>query len=571
MNRRESSDSEDELAALLEAELAAADDENGVEDAIVSDEPVAKKPRLGNTAAGIAADARPAEAAAAAGSSVCPPHPGFMGGICIRCGAFKDEAEEQGVALSYIHRGLEVSKHEAERLRQGTADRLLASRKLLLILDLDHTLLNSTRFAEVSPEGEQALRGQLEAQPQDAQMLYCLPHMRMWTKLRPGVREFLEQAKERFELHVYTMGDRDYAAEMAKLLDPGGKLFHGRIISSGDSTQRYVKDLDVVLGRERVVLILDDTEGVWPRHRGNLVTIERYLYFPADAGRFGFRGQSLLERHVDEKGGAGALSTCLRVMSGVQQQFFEQADPGAVDVRPLLRAARQGILAGVCIVFSRVMPLDCIDPSAHPLWQLAVKLGAECVKEVGQAVTHVVATDITDKTRWARSKGKLIANPSWLWCCAYTWQRADEAQFPVKAGGGAAAAQAAVPRSEAEDLAQALAAAGGGDGGGGNGNVPAAAAAAGAAGTSAQQGQLPPAAEQQPAAGVPDAKAAAEPTVDLAVAAHQAADTGPGSGMAAAQGPPEAAAAAAAAAATEPAAVPAADDPATAPEQPMAA
>lgn len=35
-----------------------------------------------------------------------------------------------------------------------------------------------------------------------------------------------------FELHVYTMGDRDYAAEMAKLLDPGGKLFHGRIISS---------------------------------------------------------------------------------------------------------------------------------------------------------------------------------------------------------------------------------------------------------------------------------------------------------------------------------------------------
>ena len=57
----------------------------------------------------------------------------------------------------------------------------------------------------------------------------------------------------------------------------------------GDSTQRYVKDLDVVLGRERCVLILDDTEGVWPRHRDNLVQIERYLYFPADAARFGFR------------------------------------------------------------------------------------------------------------------------------------------------------------------------------------------------------------------------------------------------------------------------------------------
>ena len=44
----------------------------------------------------------------------------------------------------------------------------------------------------------------------------------------------------------------------------------------------------MVLGRERGALVLDDTEGVWPRHRDNLVLIERYLYFPADAARFGF-------------------------------------------------------------------------------------------------------------------------------------------------------------------------------------------------------------------------------------------------------------------------------------------
>ena len=149
---------------------------------------------------------------------------------------------------------------------QGTADRLLAGRKLLLILDLDHTLLNSTRFIEVPPEsergprgmewgvtylgivsaaaaaaaaaavgslqsgvvreelaflrhsfslasrrsrlppptftalaapGEAILRAQLEAQPPDAPMLHHLPHMRMWTKLRPGVRQFLEAARER--------------------------------------------------------------------------------------------------------------------------------------------------------------------------------------------------------------------------------------------------------------------------------------------------------------------------------------------------------------------------------------
>jgi hypothetical protein len=41
------------------------------------------------------------------------------------------------------------------------------------------------------------LHAQVEAQQADAPMLYRLPHMKMWTKLRPGVRQFLEQAKER--------------------------------------------------------------------------------------------------------------------------------------------------------------------------------------------------------------------------------------------------------------------------------------------------------------------------------------------------------------------------------------
>ena len=54
----------------------------------------------------------------------------------------------------------------------------------------------------------------------------------MWTKLRPGVHAFLEAAHARFDLHVYTMGDKSYAAEMARLLDPTGRLFQGRVISS---------------------------------------------------------------------------------------------------------------------------------------------------------------------------------------------------------------------------------------------------------------------------------------------------------------------------------------------------
>lgn len=54
----------------------------------------------------------------------------------------------------------------------------------------------------------------------------------MWTKLRPGVRDFLSAAAELFELHICTMGDRQYAEQMGQLLDPCRCLFADRIISS---------------------------------------------------------------------------------------------------------------------------------------------------------------------------------------------------------------------------------------------------------------------------------------------------------------------------------------------------
>jgi RNA polymerase II C-terminal domain phosphatase-like 3/4 len=285
-----------------------------------------------------------------------------MGGICIRCGAHKPSrgladpaasAEDAGdsVALRYIHRELEISGAEAARLRRGTSSRVLSERRLLLVLDLDHTLLNSTRFCDLTPEAEALLQAQeatdataaaaatvergegvdvdADATKPPPPLLRRMPHMHMWTKLRPGVYEFLATARELFELHVYTMGDRDYAAEMAQLLDPGGKLFAGRVISSGDSTQRWVKDLDVVLGSDEAVLILDDTPGVWPAHKGNLIQIERYVYFPACAGKFAAMGggegpKSRLERAEDEEGDTGPLSTALGVLRRVHAAFFNQ-------------------------------------------------------------------------------------------------------------------------------------------------------------------------------------------------------------------------------------------------------
>lgn len=49
------------------------------------------------------------------------------------------------------------------------------------------------------------------SRPKDSRDLHRLARVAMWTKLRPGVREFLRRAAERFELWIYTAGSKAYA------------------------------------------------------------------------------------------------------------------------------------------------------------------------------------------------------------------------------------------------------------------------------------------------------------------------------------------------------------------------
>lgn len=400
-------------------------------------------------------------------TTYCPPHPGYMGGICIRCGMTKEDAEIQerhnvrggtlsprseyflrlgqdddgshnhhgtttndNLSLNYIHHGLEVSKTEAERLRRSTAKKALDAKKLLLVLDLDHTLLHSTRMTDVSEKETAVLHDMLQVQSADAPMLFHLGHMNMWTKLRPGIREFLEQAKEHFDLHVFTMGDKIYAAEMARLLDPSGTLFGGRVASSSDADDSMMKDLDVLLGSDNMMVILDDTVGVWPKHRANVIQMKRYLFFPACAAKFGAGGRSYLEVGGDESGDHGGLESALDVLEKAHSMFFNWAPEhtGKADIRNCLRILRSGILKDCCILFTRIIPKD-INQESHAAWMLATQMGATCVQEVSSRVTHVIAGGITSKSDWGKKRNKFVVTIDWLYSCGFCWKRVDESLF----------------------------------------------------------------------------------------------------------------------------------------------
>ena len=53
---------------------------------------------------------------------------------------------------------LKLGSHEMNRLRGADLRNLLREKKLILVLDLDHTLLNSTRLADVIADEDYLLR-----------------------------------------------------------------------------------------------------------------------------------------------------------------------------------------------------------------------------------------------------------------------------------------------------------------------------------------------------------------------------------------------------------------------------
>nr|CAD1840007.1 unnamed protein product [Ananas comosus var. bracteatus] len=364
---------------------------------------------------------------------ICPPHPGFFGGLCVRCGQVEDD-DASGTAFGYIHKGLRLGSREIDRLRGADLKNLLREKKLILILDLDHTLLHSTHIADVSAEEEYLIR-QIDSKNDDpARSIFRLDSIRMLTKLRPYVHTFLKEASNLFELYVYTMAERPYALEVVKLLDPGNVYFGSKVITQNDSTQRHLKGLDVVLGADNVVVILDDTEPVWQEHRENLILMERYHFFASSLRQSGINCKSLSETKKDERECDGALATVLNVLKRIHRMFFDpvlRTDISSRDVRQMIKMVRQEILQGCKLVFSRVFPLNSrVEDQSY--WKMAEELGAICCTEVDSSVTHIVAKDSgTEKARWALQNGKFLVSPRWIEAARFLWQRQNEEDFLV--------------------------------------------------------------------------------------------------------------------------------------------
>ncbi|XP_041496840.1 RNA polymerase II subunit A C-terminal domain phosphatase isoform X4 [Microtus oregoni] len=245
-------------------------------------------------------------------------HPVVMKGLCAECGQDLTQLQSQNgkqqvplstATVSMVHSvpELMVSSEQAEKLGREDQQRLHRNRKLVLMVDLDQTLIHTTEQHCPQMSNKGIFHFQLgRGEP----MLH--------TRLRPHCRDFLEKIAKLYELHVFTFGSRLYAHTIAGFLDPEKKLFSHRILSRDECIDPFSKTgnlRNLFPCGDSMVCIIDDREDVW-KFAPNLITVKKYIYFPGtgDVNAPPGARESQTRKKVNHSSkGAGVLEQALSV------------------------------------------------------------------------------------------------------------------------------------------------------------------------------------------------------------------------------------------------------------------
>ena len=219
-----------------------------------------------------------------------------MHGLCSLCGADMTEinwaSEERDtdramVNMTHDQTGLMVSQSVAAKAEHDTQKRLLRQRKLSLVVDLDQTIIHACIEPTVGEwqrdpanPNHDAVKDVKNFQLNEDGPRGLASGCTYFIKLRPGLGQFLEEVSDMYEMHVYTMGTRAYALNIARIVDPDNKLFGNRVISRDENGSIHAKSLQRLFPVSTdMVVIIDDRSDVWPMNRPNLIKVVPYDFF----------------------------------------------------------------------------------------------------------------------------------------------------------------------------------------------------------------------------------------------------------------------------------------------------
>lgn len=178
--------------------------------------------------------------------------------LCAICGMEIEMDADLVPALHFTDRVFQTSK-EARKLQKMKNKQLNKSKKMILILDLDQTIIHTTLYQI------------------DCDFIFSLGSAVFYVKMRPYLNTFLKRISKLFEIHIYTMGTREYAVEICKFIDPDKAYFGDRIVSRSENLNEMKKSIERITCISKNVIILDDRADVW-NYNKNLLLIRPFWY-----------------------------------------------------------------------------------------------------------------------------------------------------------------------------------------------------------------------------------------------------------------------------------------------------
>ncbi|KDO32632.1 hypothetical protein SPRG_02333 [Saprolegnia parasitica CBS 223.65] len=350
-------------------------------------------------------------------------HPMIKNNRCVVCMS-KVEAGETVKVILAQGQIMEVNRATAQELDSENIGRMLKQKKLVLVLDLDHTLLHAVRSQDVVDAiNEDALRFYIRDIP-DEHVL----------QLRPGLSTFLSELSSLYDLHIYTHGTRKYAERIAEIIDPDNSLFHHRIVARTDTPDVAHKSLKLLFPScdDSMIVVLDDRVDVWKENAGNVFIIEAFHHFNtrAEINNASGGAPSTKERKRQDN----HLTKALRVLKLVHEKFYHA--PGSNSVKAIMEQMRHAVLRGCHVAFSGVIPIG-VAPESDYLWKLALSFGAKPSMTMDNfPTTHLVIHPKrlgTKKYLEALAMPSVnVVSPQWLIDCASEWMRLREDRYRIR-------------------------------------------------------------------------------------------------------------------------------------------
>ena len=208
---------------------------------------------------------------------------------------------------------------------------LLKGRKLVLICDLDETLVSCNQLGSYNVQYDSNVYEFFHLPYGNEVDYYCM-------KKRPHLNSFLSRMNEMFELHLMSTGDGEYVRKVIEIIDPEHEYFGDRIVSReeifNNSNKSRTKLLMFPSGD--MIISIDDRLDVWANNPSvvqimpfaHFSLIEEMIENPSSRSKLSMKNK--IKAHLMEtetyNDDDNFLLTLQSVFEDIHKEFFENLD-----------------------------------------------------------------------------------------------------------------------------------------------------------------------------------------------------------------------------------------------------